>query len=130
MINQKPQRAFFFSLGLGLSLSLFVSIQLLPPASRIRLAAIDGAMAGMMFTELTDTMFFRLRFVIFMFMSSPQTETSTPDSDLLSLLNRNDSWNFLLIRLSYFYSRLKIRFPNLFCPMTFFYYGINGAYSG
>jgi hypothetical protein len=61
MINQKPQRAFFFSLGLGLTLSLFVSIQLLPPASRIRLAAIDGAMAGMM---VTDTMFFRLRFIL------------------------------------------------------------------
>jgi hypothetical protein len=74
MINQKPQRAFFFSLGLGLSLSLFVSIQLPPPTSRIRLAAIDGAVAGMMLTELTeltDTMFFRLRFVIFIFMSSP-----------------------------------------------------------
>jgi len=67
MINQKPQRAFFFSLGLGLSLSLFVSNQPLPPTSRVRLAAIDGAMAGMMFTELTDTMFFRLRFVIFIF---------------------------------------------------------------
>src|SRR5215510_7048675 len=67
MINQKPQRAFFLSLGLGLSLSLFVSNQLLPPTSRIRLAAIDGAMAGMMLTELTDTMFFRLRFVINIF---------------------------------------------------------------
>jgi len=67
MINQKPQRAFFFSLGLGLSLSLFVSNQPLPPTSRVRLAAIDGAMAGMIFTELTDTMFFRLRFVIFIF---------------------------------------------------------------
>src|SRR5262245_30792698 len=67
MINQKPQRAFFFSLGLGLSLSLFVSNQLLPPTSRMRLAAIDGAMAGMMLTELTDTLFFRLRFVIFIF---------------------------------------------------------------
>jgi hypothetical protein len=89
MINQKPQRAFFFSLGLGFTLSLFVSIQLPPPTSRIRLAAIDGATAGMMFTELTDTMFFRLRFVIFMLMSSPHTETSTPDSDSLSSLNRN-----------------------------------------
>jgi hypothetical protein len=69
MINQKPQRAFFFSLGLGFTLSLFVSIQLPPPTSRIRLAAIDSAMAGMMLTELTDTMFFKLRFVIFMLMS-------------------------------------------------------------
>jgi len=67
MINQKPQRAFFFSLGPGLSLSLFVSNQLLPPTSRMRLVAIDGAMAGMMLTELADTMFFRLRFVIFIF---------------------------------------------------------------
>src|SRR5215813_2699106 len=67
MINQKPQRAFFFSLGLGFTLSLFVSIQLPPPANRTRLAAIDGAMVGMMLTELTDTMFFRLRFVIFIF---------------------------------------------------------------
>src|SRR5262245_52048291 len=112
MINQKPQRAFFFSLGLGLTLSHFVSIQLLPPASRIRLASIDGAMAGMMFTELTDMMFFRLRFLIFMFMSSPQIETSTPDSDLLSLLNRNAEWNFLWISRSYSYSTWKIRFPN------------------
>src|SRR5215510_8143710 len=94
MINQKPQRAFFLSLGLGLSLSLFVSNQLLPPTSRIRLAAIDGAMAGMMLTELTDTMFFRLRFVIFIFMSSPQTETSTPDSDSLSRPNQNAERNF------------------------------------
>jgi hypothetical protein len=70
MINQKPQRAFFISLGLGLTLSLFVSIQLPPPASRIHLAAIDGAIAGMMLTELTDTMFFRLRFVIFIFILS------------------------------------------------------------
>jgi hypothetical protein len=95
MINQKPQRAFFFSLGLGFALSLFVSIQLPPPTSRIRLAAIDGATAGMMFTELTDTMFFRLRFVIFTFMSSPHTETSTPDSDSLSSLNRNAECSFL-----------------------------------
>src|SRR5215813_911104 len=94
MINQKPQRAFFFSLGLGFTLSLFVSIQLPPPANRTRLAAIDGAMAGMMLTELTDTMFFRLRFVIFIFMSSPQTETPTPDSDSLSRSNQNAEWNF------------------------------------
>ncbi|HMB30022.1 MAG TPA: hypothetical protein VKS99_18065, partial [Blastocatellia bacterium] len=98
MINQKPQRAFFFSLGPGLSLSLFVSNQLLPPTSRMRLVAIDGAMAGMMLTELTDTMFFRLRFIIFIFkMSSPQTETSTIDSDSLSRPNQNAerdfSWN-------------------------------------
>jgi hypothetical protein len=65
--KSKAPASFLFSLGLGLSLSLFVSNQLLPPTSRIRLAAIDGAMAGMMLTELTDTMFFRLRFVIFIF---------------------------------------------------------------
>jgi len=64
MINQKPQRAFFFSLGLGLILSLFVSNQLPPPASRVRLAAIVGAIVWM---TLNDTMFFRLRFVIFLF---------------------------------------------------------------
>src|SRR5215475_10731341 len=130
MINQKPQRAFFFSLGLGLSLSLFVSNQLLPPASRIRLAEIDGAMAGMMLTELTDMMFFRLRFVIFIFMSSPQTETSTPDSDSLSRPNQNAERNFSWNRRRSSYSRRKIRFPNLVCPMIYFYCGIKGAYSG
>src|SRR5215510_6516400 len=113
MINQKPQRAFFLSLGLGLSLSLFVSNQLLPPTSRIRLAAIDGAMAGMMLTELTDTMFFRLRFVIFICMSSPQTETSTTDSDSLSRPNQNAERNFSLNRRRYSYSKLKILFSNL-----------------
>jgi len=68
MINSKAPASFFFSLGLGLILSLFVSIQLPPPASRVRLAAIVDAMVGMTFT---DRMFFRLRFVIFMFISSP-----------------------------------------------------------
>src|SRR5215475_1401269 len=130
MINQKPQRAFFFSLGLGLSLSLFVSIQLPPPASRIRLALIDSAMAGMMFAELSDTMFFRLRFVIFMLMSSPQTETSTPDSDSQSRPNQNAECDFSWNRRRFTYSRRKIRFPNLVCPMTYFYCGIKGRYSG
>jgi len=67
MINSKAPASFFFSLGLGLILSLFVSIQLPPPASRVHLAAIVDAMVGMTFT---DTMFFRLRFVIFS-ISSP-----------------------------------------------------------
>lgn len=87
-------------------------------------------MAGMMLTEFTDTMFFSLRFVIFMFMSSPQTETSTPDSDSLSPLNRNAEWNFSWNRRRYSYSRWKIRFPNLVCPMIYFYCGIKGSYSG
>jgi hypothetical protein len=63
--KSKAPASFLFLAGAWLILSLFVSNQLLPPTSRIRLAAIDGAMAGMMLTELTDTMFFRLRFVIF-----------------------------------------------------------------
>jgi hypothetical protein len=128
--KSKAPASFFFSLGLGFTLSLFVSIQLPPPTSRIRLAAIDGAMAGMMLTELTDTMIFRLRFVIFIFMSSPQTETSTPDSDSISSLNRNAEWSFLWNRRRSSYSRRKIRFPNLVCPMTYFYCGIKGSYSG
>jgi hypothetical protein len=60
MINQKPQRVSFLSLGLGLIFSLFISIQLLPPASRIRLAAVVGAMVGI---TVTDMVFFGLRFV-------------------------------------------------------------------
>jgi len=65
----------------------------------------------MMFTELTDTTFFRLRFVIFMFMSSPHTETSATDSDSLSSLNRNAEWSFLWNRRRSSYTRRKIRFP-------------------
>jgi hypothetical protein len=60
MINQKPQRV-FFSLGLWLFSSLFISIQLLPPATRARLSEIVGAMVEMM---VADTMFLLFRFVI------------------------------------------------------------------
>jgi hypothetical protein len=60
MINQKPQRV-FFSLGLWLISSLFISIQLLPPATRARLSEIVGAMVEMM---VADTMFLLFRFVI------------------------------------------------------------------
>jgi len=67
--KSKAPASFLFLAGAWLILSLFISIQLLPPASRIRLAAVVGAIVGMM---ATDTMFFRLRFVI-IFMSSPQT---------------------------------------------------------
>ena len=128
--NSKAPASFLFLAGAWLYFEPFVSIQLPPPTSRIRLAAIDGATAGMMFTELTDTMFFRLRFVIFMFMSSPQTETSTTDSDSLSSLNRNAEWSFLWNRRRFSYSRWKIRLANLVCPMIYFYCGIKGAYSG
>ena len=63
--KSKAPASFLFLAGAWLYFEPFVSIQLPPPTSRIRLAVIDGAMAGMMLTELTDTMFFRLRFVIF-----------------------------------------------------------------
>jgi len=52
--KSKAPASFLFLAGAWLFLSLFISIQLLPPASRIRLAAIVGAMAGMM---VTDTVF-------------------------------------------------------------------------
>src|SRR6266508_4023423 len=127
--KSKAPASFLFLAGAWLYFEPFRLIQLPPPTSRIRLAAIDGATAGMMFTELTDTMFFRLRFVIFIFMSSPHTETSTTDSDSLSSLNRNAEWSFLWNRHRYSYSRRRIRFPNLVCPMTYFYCGIKGSYS-
>jgi hypothetical protein len=52
MINEKPQRVHLLSLGLGLFQPLFIPIQLSPPASRIRLAAmIVTATRGSAITE-------------------------------------------------------------------------------
>jgi hypothetical protein len=59
--KSKAPASFLFSLGLWPISSLFISFQLLPPASRRRLSDIVGAMVGMM---VTDTMLLRLHFVI------------------------------------------------------------------
>jgi hypothetical protein len=63
--KSKAPASFLFSLGLWPFSSLFISIQLLPPASRARLSAIVGAIAGPIVEMMvTDTMFLRLRFAI------------------------------------------------------------------
>jgi hypothetical protein len=80
--KSKAPASFLFSLGLWLISSLFISIQLLPPASLARLSEVVcstvGHTVGMM---ITDTMFLRLHFVIltmFMPAQASQTYTSLP----------------------------------------------------
>ena len=88
--KSKAPASFLFSLGLWPISSLFISIQLLPPATRVRLSEIVGAIvapiAGAPIAEIMviDTLFLRLHFVILlcflimlMFAKAPSTETST-----------------------------------------------------
>ncbi|MBO0857811.1 MAG: hypothetical protein J2P21_05010 [Chloracidobacterium sp.] len=92
MINQKPQRV-FFSLGLVISRT-FILIQLLPPASRVRLSEILDATVGSivgaspLVMMITETMFLRLRFVIFYYVyihESYQTRTSFPNNTAFTM---------------------------------------------
>jgi len=100
--KSKAPASFSSLAGAWLVLASFISIQLLPPASRIRLAqmvaVIGTATSGSTVTETAPTavernlVFPKLRVIIrnqIPFMSSPQDLNLNPDSSPVSLLNRN-----------------------------------------
>jgi hypothetical protein len=66
--KSKAPASFLFSLGLWLISSLFISIQLLPPAIRVRLSErLSGAVGARVEMMVIDTMFLRLHFVILLY---------------------------------------------------------------
>jgi hypothetical protein len=80
--KSKAPASFLFSLGLWLISSLFISIQLLPPASLGRLSEVADSIVGIMVEMMvTDTMFLRLHFAILSMLIPSQashTDTSLP----------------------------------------------------
>jgi hypothetical protein len=80
--KSKAPASFLFSLGPWLISSLFISIQLLPPASLARLSEVADSVVGIMVEMMvTDTMFLRLHFAILSMLLPAQaslTDTSLP----------------------------------------------------
>src|SRR5215475_4704834 len=122
MINQKPQRVFFSRWGFGLSRASHLDSTFAASDSHTfirysRRSSRPISQDGYRYDVFQVT----LRHLDVYLVEFNSNLNLVSDPTLLSPPNRNAKRDFLWKRCRYLYSRSKIRFPNLICPMIFFY---------